>query len=70
MASIRMRVCNKCGRVIDFEDRFPGLCYEGRGEYGSKYDEEEISLDLCCDCFDWLVDVCLISPITEDEEEE
>ena len=68
MASVRMRVCNKCGRPIDFDDRFPGFTYEGKAGYGSKYDDENVVLDLCCDCFDWLIDVCLISPIEEEDE--
>ena len=31
--------------------------------YGSKYDEEEIELHICCDCMDKLIDRCVISPI-------
>lgn len=70
MASVRMRVCNKCGRPIDFGDKFPGFTYEGKAGYGSKYDGENVVLDLCCDCFDWLIDVCLISPVEEEDEDE
>ena len=70
MASVRMTICNKCGRVIDIDERFPGLSYEGKAGYGSKYDDEMIHLDLCSDCFDWLIDICLIPPIDEDDEED
>lgn len=32
--------------------------------YGSKYDEEKVELDICCDCMDELIDKCVISPLT------
>lgn len=31
--------------------------------YGSKYDGETIEYDLCCDCFDVLIEESKISPI-------
>lgn len=37
--------------------------------YGSKYDGDTIQLDMCCDCFDKLMDSlilkCAISPLKE-----
>ena len=66
MATIKTRICNKCGRQIEYGDRFPGLSYEDKIGYGSKYDGCRIELDLCTDCLDWLIDVCVIDP-TDDE---
>ena len=31
--------------------------------YGSKYDEERVELDFCCECMDKLIDKCVISPL-------
>jgi hypothetical protein len=31
--------------------------------YGSKYDEEEVELHICCDCMDKIIDKCVISPL-------
>ena len=42
------------------------LIFRGQAGYGSKYDDETIELDLCCDCLDWFIDICMISPISEE----
>lgn len=55
--------CNKCGKVLekwDIEGRYSmyrHLCY------GSKYDGEELRLDLCSECLDKLIESCKILPI-------
>lgn len=69
---MRKRVCNMCGKDFDiFDEQEDFSMYRNIG-YGSKYDEQKIELDLCCDCFDKLVDEyimpnCKISPIEDCE---
>ena len=59
--------CNMCEKELDelHADTF-GLHYDVG--YGSKYDGSKINLDLCCDCFDNLIDTilpnCKLNPIT------
>lgn len=42
--------------------------------YGSKHDGDYINLDLCCECFDkvidWIVPQCKINPITSAYEDD
>lgn len=63
-------VCNVCGKQIDqiFEDQMVVSIHDGIG-YGSKYDGYTFDLDICCDCFDKLIDgfreKCAINPIKE-----
>ncbi len=66
------RVCNMCGRDFDMWDTQEGFGfhYPSVG-YGSGFDGSAINLDLCCDCFDklmnnYIVPKCKISPV-EDE---
>ena len=54
MAVINKLVCNKCGKEVP-----DGCCYlrfEGKIGFGSKYDGENISVDLCPTCLDELLD--------------
>ena len=57
-------VCNMCGRSLDCYELQEGLAIHTAVGYGSKYDLSTVHLQLCCDCFDNLVDSCTISPIT------
>ncbi len=65
------RVCNMCGRDFDEFDKQEQFGFHYNVGYGSKFDESAIQLDLCCQCFDELMDYiipkCKISPI-EDED--
>lgn len=60
------KYCNRCGRPLDFWDLQEELIihsdYLG---YGTKHDGDSVHLQLCCNCFDELVDSCAINPITE-----
>jgi len=60
--------------VYDIQEKFS---FHTRLGYGSRYDEDYLDIDLCCECMDKIIDECLISPITEcgfwdeyDEEED
>lgn len=56
-------VCNKCGKPFDRWDELEQFCIHQQCGYGTKYDGLEIELDLCCHCFEELVEECEISPI-------
>lgn len=55
--------CNKCGKDISSVGFFGIKDY--RMPYGSKYDYDTLTMILCVDCLDELVDGCKINPITE-----
>lgn len=63
-------LCNVCGKKIDqiLEDQMVVSIHDTIG-YGSKYDGGTFDLDICCDCFDKLIDdfteKCAINPIHE-----
>lgn len=63
-------ICNVCGKEFDLYDRQEKFgIHTGVIGYGSKYDGGEISLDMCCDCFDRLMEdlipKCKINPHEE-----
>lgn len=49
--------CDMCGKQFDEFDRQEsfGFHYPDVG-YGSKFDNTSINIDLCCDCFDKMMD--------------
>lgn len=66
------RICNICGREFDAFDRLSGLALRQHLGYGSTHDGSNVSLDLCCHCFDELLDTyllpkCEISPLEEED---
>lgn len=62
------KCCSVCGKTFDFWDNQEDFCFERYIGYGSKYDMEHIQLNLCCDCFDkvldWLLPQCSIDPMS------
>lgn len=60
---MNIRYCNICGRKMDFWDIQEDNTIHKTAGYGSKYDEEEIELHICCDCMDKIIDGCAISPV-------
>lgn len=58
-------ICNKCGKKFDIWDAQERFAIYRRLGYGTKYDGNNLELDLCCDCMEKLVDECIISPIVE-----
>lgn len=57
--------CNCCGRPLSEWDMQENFHIHTSVGYGSKYDGEEIDLRMCCECFDYLVDSCAVSPVKE-----
>ncbi|MBE6618199.1 MAG: hypothetical protein E7626_00260 [Ruminococcaceae bacterium] len=63
------KICNMCGKVFDFWDTNENFCFDCYIGYGSSYDLQRLRLNLCCDCFDkvldWMLPQCKINPMTE-----
>lgn len=62
-------VCNVCGKEFDIWDRQEAFGFHSHVGYGSKFDGDHIELDLCCDCFDNLMDElipkCVHNPVVD-----
>lgn len=66
---IETKYCNLCGRALDFWDLQADLTiHKEILGYGTQYDGDSVHLQLCCDCFEKLIDACAIYPITERED--
>lgn len=51
-----IRKCTMCGKEFDYWDRVENHYIYYDFGYGSKYDKDELEADLCCDCYDKVVD--------------
>ena len=63
-------ICNICGKEFDLWDQQENFGLNYHVGYGSKFDGEHISVDMCCDCFDELMNTyilprCKISPLED-----
>ena len=60
-------ICNICGKEFSDYDEQEQIGLHSQIGYGSKHDGDTIDLDICCDCFDILIDKlakqCKINPI-------
>lgn len=59
------KVCNRCGKELDFWDIQEDFTIHKHVGYGSIYDGEVVKLQFCGDCFDEIVAECKVSPIEE-----
>ena len=50
-----VKTCTKCGKVFDECDEENQFGLQYVPGYGSGFDGENIKIDLCCDCFDEVV---------------
>lgn len=57
--------CNMCGKKFDIWDVQENFSITRRLGYGTKYDGDDLRLNLCCDCMEKLIDACDLSPVTE-----
>lgn len=48
--------CNLCGKKFELWDEEENFCFRHRFGYGSAYDGYLLNLNLCCKCFDRLMD--------------
>ena len=63
-------ICNICGKEFDMWDQQEGFGLHYHVGYGSRFDGDRILVDMCCDCFDELMDTyilpkCKISPLED-----
>lgn len=68
---MNIKKCNVCGKEFDMWDKQENFGLHYHVGYGSVHDGEVIELDLCCDCFDKVLEIilpmCQINPIREVE---
>lgn len=63
------KICNRCGRELDFFDLQQDFTIHKKIQYGSSYDGCQVHYQLCCDCFDKAVEECKVNPIKEADTE-
>ena len=63
---MQKKYCNVCGKEFNEWDAQENFSIKKRIGYGSKYDMQDLELDICIDCMDKLIDRCRISPIEGD----
>jgi len=49
-------LCNRCGKSFDMWDRQENFGFDYHIGYGSRYDMAYVKANLCCDCFDEMLD--------------
>lgn len=62
---VRLVICNMCAKDIDIKSRLyvdNHISIEKIWHYGSPFDGETHSIDLCTDCYSELVDMLKIKP--------
>ena len=68
------RTCNMCGKTFDFWDHQENFCFDRHIGFGSVYDLHCIKLNLCCHCFDkvmdWILPQCRHKPVLEIREKD
>lgn len=57
------RVCNICGKELNLFDEQENFSHEGVVKYGSVFDGDEISLNICCSCMDKIIMSCKVTPL-------
>lgn len=62
-------LCNLCGKEFDIWDEQEEFGIHTRPGYGSQYDGDDVDLDLCCRCFDRLMNklipMCKLDPLVK-----
>lgn len=56
MRKLTKTTCDLCGKTFDEYDKSNDFCIMDVPGYGSRYDGEKIHINLCCKCFDSIVD--------------
>ena len=66
------RTCHLCGKQFNLWDERQDFSFERHVGYGSKYARKDIALNLCCNCFDkvmnWLLPQCAVDPMRGESE--
>lgn len=61
------KVCNRCGKILDFFDKQQNFFIHTKLGYGSIFDGETVYYQLCCDCIDKVINECVIQPIATEK---
>lgn len=59
-----------CGKDIDDNEREDSWGFVDTLGYYSKYDGSKITMDLCPECVDKIIEQCIISPIETFDDED
>lgn len=66
------KICSMCGKMFDLWDEQEDFCFVRHIGYGSKYDMKGLYLNLCCDCFDkivdWFLPLCVNDPLVDEQD--
>lgn len=66
-------ICSNCGKPFDENDDHFNAHFTKKLGYGSEYDGELITVDLCIDCADYFINLArktfYIDPITGEKNE-
>lgn len=65
---MEVKRCNLCSNPLDEWDLQEDFTIHKFVGYGSRYDLSEVHLQMCCNCFDKIVDSCKINPIIAELE--
>lgn len=60
-------VCNFCGKEMDEWDKQQGIAIHTKLKYGSEHDGEHIAMNFCNECFDHIINACVVSPFIGEE---
>ncbi len=67
---MRNKYCNICGVELDEWDQMADFTIQKDIGYGSKYDGETLSIHICIDCMDRIIDSCKTSPIVHNHSDD
>lgn len=66
--------CTMCGKQFTFLDSQEGFVFNYTCGHGTKFEDRHIKIDLCCECFDEVMDFviprCKQNPFVNDEFED
>lgn len=62
------KLCNCCGKELDFFDLQQDFTIHKNIGYGSIYDGDSVHFQICCECFDKIAEECVVFPIIEGGE--
>ena len=60
---MKKTICNMCGNEFGIWDEIEGFSIHKKCGYGTKFDGEDLELDLCCSCMEKLIESCSVNPV-------
>ena len=59
------KTCTMCGKTFDIWDENADFQVDYEIGYGSKYDCNHLHMDLCCECFDKMVEFLVTNSVAD-----